>query len=265
MKRIYKPTPQQNIELQKPKELDSLTMSRLGFFKSEKKSSFVNFEPSKPKGIIRVGCFGDSFTYGDEASDVNDYPSLLQKIFIQNGYDNFQVINFGCSWYGFGQAFIMWKYIGSKYGLDYILLGPACFQFVRDCTFNHTENFEIYYMHARYILEGNGLKLIDVAGSTLEQRMKNYYKFIPRLRYLRFDAEPPVFLRCLIPKGRVLRNPFYYYKGSLKEESTNIYSLLLSEMADSGARVVLNHYEENIINIGNKLAENKENFLFSPL
>jgi hypothetical protein len=262
MKHIYRSLPQDNF-LEGRGVIDKLTASRLGHILGNKRSSFVNFQTKKPKGIIRIGCFGDSFTYGDEVDRANDYPSLLQDIFIQNGFNNVQVINFGGSWYGFSQVFIMWKYVGRKYDLDYILLGPMCFWLYRDSKFNHSADYWPHYLHARYILKGDGLELIDVIGDSYKQRMQNYYKFIPRLRYLRFDTDPPLFLRCLIPKGRWLKNPFYYYKGSPEEEFRKIYGLLLSEMADSSIPIILSNYEQLIIDVGNKIAKVKENLLVS--
>lgn len=259
------PTPRKEEQLPpypKVKNMNPSTLLRLGHVMLDKTSSFVNFETPKADGVIRIGCFGDSFTYGDEVNGYNDYPQLLQNIFKSQGYNNVEVINFGSSWHGFHQAFIMWKYVGEKYNLDYVLLGPGCFQYERDSNFNHTGRENIYYFHSRYILEDQHVKLIDVIGRTHTERMRSYYRFIPRDRYFKYDVQAPLFLKCLLPKGRQLKNPFYYHRGSVEEEILETYRRLLTEMADSGVQIILGNYTEKIVELGEEL--NRKN-LFSTL
>jgi hypothetical protein len=68
-------------------------LSNLGYLKAERKSSFTNFTKNKKQGVIRIGCFGDSFTYGDETKDGYEYPALLKNIFKEQGFSNIEVIN----------------------------------------------------------------------------------------------------------------------------------------------------------------------------
>jgi len=256
MKRIYFPPPNNN-QLQKIKNVDFLTMSRLGYISTDKNSCFVNFETRKADNSIRIGCFGDSFTHGDEVNNVNDYPSLLQNIFNANGYRNVEVINFGNAWHGFHQSFIMWKYIGKKYNLNYVLLGPSCFQHDRDCKFNHTQDRNIYYLHARYIVKNNNLNLVDVIGNTYTERMRHYYRFIPHFRYLKYDRQAPPFLRCFMPQNHQLKNLFYYKfsfeKEARQKEINETHKLLLSEMADDEIQIILGHYRQHIVKLGKEL------------
>lgn len=243
----------------------------LGWVGSGKKSSFSNFEKNKKVDIIRIGCFGDSFTWGDEVGSAFDYPSLLQEIFLKKGHKNVEVINFGMSWYGFQQSFMLWEFLGREYALDYILLGPACFQHVRDSTFNQTfaDSYLKGYVdasHARYILKGRNIELIEVIGDTTRERVLNYYRFIPHLAYLRFDSNPPPFLvapiACLFPHRKLKVNPFYY-KGDLKKEMNEIYAIALSKMADVTPQVMLGNYDEDIISLARNL--NKQNIFASHL
>ena len=93
------------------KDISKSTISKLGWISRpdlRKISHFTKFKPKKAAGVIRVGCFGDSYTEGAEVGKRSDYPSLLGKIFRDNGYKNVEVINFGTGSYGFHQTFMMW-------------------------------------------------------------------------------------------------------------------------------------------------------------
>lgn len=245
------------------KNIDELTMLRLGSIATDRKGHFLNFDKEKKDGVIRIGCFGDSFTEGLEVEDGYDYPALLQDIFNKNGYNNVEVINFGNGWHSFSQVFILWKEIGSKYNLDYALFGPVGFFNQRELTFNHTHGSDIYFMHSRFILKDNKLRLIDVIGRTLSERAKKYYRFLLPMRYIRFDSNAPPFISCLLPRNRELkRNPFYYYRGSQREEVAEIYKLILTEIASSGIKIFVSKYPShqgvtNAINIVKHL--NREN------
>ncbi len=216
-----------------PKNVNDETMSALGSVRTDRRSSFVNFDIKKPSGVIRIGCFGDSYTFGDETSEIYDYPTLLQKKIDNMGYKNIQVINFGNSWYGFHQAYLMWSQLGKKYDLDYILLGPKGFFIDRDTTFNHTKDVNVYYIHGRYILKNNEIKWIEPIGDLdIGKRVENYYSFIPRWRYLKYDKNAPMMIKALIPQGKEIKNPFYYYKGDIEKEALTLYRNMIRNMAD---------------------------------
>jgi hypothetical protein len=222
-------------------------LNRLGDLQTNKQSSFVNFTKIKPAGKIRIGCFGDSFTYGEEVDRDLDYPSFLQRLFDKAYPGKFQVINFGSGWHGFFQSFMVWKYIGTGYDLDYVLLGPAGFQPTRDLSFNHTDGRNSYYMHSRYILRNGRAVLVDPPGATHEARANNYYSFLPNRVFLRYDLHPPAFINCLLPEERSLRkNPFYYCSDS-EAEDLRLRQILLKEMCAGGSHVVLGNYDRGLI------------------
>ena len=245
-------------------KLDKLSFM-LGWMDSDKKSSFVHFKQEKPPKVIRIGCFGDSFTFGDEVNDIYDYPGLLQSLFRKNGHYDIEVINFGIGGYGFHQAFILWQYVGREYGLDFVLLGPECFQPERDSTFNMSFYEPAPLFHSRYILKDNDVKLLDPIGGTVAERILNYWKFLPHFRYLRYDSAPPGFLTapiaCLAPNKQLRSNPFYYQKN-IKREMDIIHRILLSKMSDNAPQVILGNYDENIVNLGESVGKNN---LFSTL
>jgi hypothetical protein len=214
------------------------TLRRLGRVFTERKSSFVNFDRLKPPGVIRIGAFGDSFTYGDEVDDGSDYPAQLQRSLTEFGIANVEVLNFGTSWFSFGQSHIMWNEVGRNFNLDYVLLGPAGFNPERDTEFNHTYGRSPYYLHSRYVLDDGGVRLIDVPGETHSERFRNYYSFVPHHDILRYDRSDPAFVAALLPGDKQLGNPFYYDMRSRKAEATAIQKYLLQSMKKSGTPIL---------------------------
>ena len=238
--------------------LDPPTLSRIGFFRPDRSSSFVNFKKEKGERTFRIGCFGDSFTYGAEVEDGFDYPALLNATFKHEGFDRVEVLNFGYQNHGFHQAFILWDTVGGRYDLDAVLLGPQGFSDERDVRFNHTRDRlgwrEPAYLHSRYVLAGQGVERIDVIGDSDAERTREYFRFFPHYRYLRYDSQAPPFLACLIPRGRELTvNPFYYYRGDLFEEIIEIRKHLFSEMADREEQILLAHYDFKVTLFGASL------------
>jgi hypothetical protein len=239
--------------LEPPRHVSAETLRRVGSVAAERPSSFVHFERDKAAGVVRACAFGDSYTYGDEVAPGNDYPALLQTLLNERGYDHVEVVNFGNNWHGFHQAFLLWESVGRDFGCDYVLLGPASFQSKRDTEFNHTQLNRPYYLHARYVLDGDDVRLVDVLGDRPSERFEEYFRFLPRWRYLRYDRNPPPLALALIPRGRSLSNPFYYYSGSAEEESYETYRILLRRMAESGAQIVLLHRWPTIVELAREL------------
>ncbi|MFA5388807.1 MAG: hypothetical protein WC312_03520 [Candidatus Omnitrophota bacterium] len=244
----------------------------------DKESSPVHFSKNKHKGVIRIGCFGDSSTHGDEVSFRYDYPSLLQRLLEERGFSNVEVINFGQSAIGFHQSFNKWRYFGKEYDLDYVILGPSCFQFERDCTFSNgwdnatKDSFHI--IKARYIIEHDELRLIEPVGVSYGDMVKNYVRFVPYWRYLRYDMRAPAFIEApvdfIVPKRRFKKNPFYYHP-SMNDEMKEIYKRLMSEMVKQTSQVILFNGDPEIVRLGREVkpeglyafyVTSKNNFLY---
>jgi hypothetical protein len=242
--------------------VDPTTMLNLGWVSPARSSSFVHFSPQKPPGVVRIGCIGDSYTYGDEVGPNEDYPTLLQKLFVERGYENVQVINFGSSFYGFHQSFILWKFVARRYALDVVILGPRSFYHTREAHMNHPG--VPLAVHARYIVDGGQARLIPVLGTTKDEVVARYHSFIPERRYLKYDLDPPAFLKALIPGGRRLRNPFYYHSGTIKDEINQTYRALLAEMAsDPSTQIILSNFDREIAELGRSV--DKPNIHSLPL
>lgn len=205
---------------------------------------FLNFSLSKKKGTIRIGTFGDSFTYGNEVDKTETYPYQLQQLF-NKVFPNkkIEVLNFGIPGGGLKGQFLLWEKYAKSYGLDYILFGPRGFYADRDLTFRknwgHITNFT--YPWERFILSNDDVKLkrVHVKGNTLEERYKNYYKLIPSWTALRYDKEPFQIWRIFSPSLKYIPNPFYYRKMSDEEESIKINTLLLEKINKSYNKRIL--------------------------
>ena len=229
----------------------------IGNYDAVKQSSFENFTERKGRGVMRIGCFGDSFVYGAEVDWRNDYPGFLGDLFRKNNKAGVEVLNFGVGYFSFHQSFALWDNAGRNYGLDYLVVGPGSFWHKRNSTFNHT--FEKgylsgnpRYLHARYILENGDARMVEVAGRTPQERVGLYFRFFPPMRYLRYDSEAPAFLRAPIafffPERKLLRNPFYY-RDDLYAEMDALYGILLSKIADSTPRVLIATYDRGIFDL----------------
>jgi hypothetical protein len=223
-----------------PKNVATSTIEDVAIIEVEKKSFFNKFLKEKKDGIIRIGAFGDSNTYGLEVDYKSDFPSVLGEIFKNYGCDNVEVLNFGVSGHGGHQSIRIWELEGREYDLDFILFGPEGFQIERDLVFNWTRMAGTYNIHGRYIIKKNKeVEFISpLGGSDLNKRFNNYYSFIPKLRYLLYDRNPPVIIKSLLEEGKTIDNPFYYYEDGFEKEYHEIYDVLLKRVSDEIKQIV---------------------------
>ena len=209
---------------------------------NEKKLLFLNFPQKKSPGAIRVGTFGDSYTYGDEVSDGHDYPSFLQKIFAEKfPKKKIEVLNFSLSGYSFQQSFMLYEEYAEKYGIDYILLGPGGFYPDRGSDFCKNWGSERSPVKSRYILgpDQNSLKLIHINGRTPLEKYKNYYALVPSWKQMKYDRTPFQSLDDYFPFLKDLSSPFYHVDLSVPEESSQINKILLRKILLKHAGKVL--------------------------
>lgn len=203
---------------------------------------FLNFSPSKKRNTIRIGAFGDSFTFGNEVDKTATYPYQLQQLFNRKFPNKkIEILNFGIPGGGLQGQFFLWDKYFSSYQIDYILLGPRGFYADRDLTFGKNYSSEIFvYPKNRFILsESETLKQIHIKGNTLKERYKNYYKLFPSRIALRYDKEPFQIWRIFSPHLKYIQNPFYYKKISQEEESVKINTLLLEKIRDKYNKKIL--------------------------
>lgn len=226
-----------------------LKIGRFPVWSETKKLLFFNFPKEKSEGVIRIGTFGDSYTYGREVSDGNDYPSYLNRLFknkITSSHTHraVEVLNFGKGGIGFQQTFMMWEQYAETYDLDYILLGPSGFGlFHRDVSFatNFWQRIQTEWPpKARYILQSDDkLREIHIKGHTLQERHKRYYKLIPSWNHIRYDRHPFQALDDYFPFLQYLSSPLYYTTLSAPKEATKINTILLKKIASKHPKRVL--------------------------
>ncbi len=227
-------------------------LRKVGWFKTfgaTNKSSYLNRPPEKPDTIFRIGAFGCSSTQGAEVIDGLEYPSLLQKELERRSHNDIEVINFGVGCYGFFQSYMLWEALSEVYELDCILIGPFGFYTDRDSSFDRSPDHELYLaLHARYIIDDNSLKLVELAGNNYEEIIENYLRLIPRWRYLRYDYISPAVIRSISPGFKARRNPFYY-RPDMKTEIFQIYKKLLRKITDNSERFILLNPDERRVNL----------------
>ncbi len=222
-----------------PRYVDVETMRLLGRVSQSQVSHFVHFERGKPAGTIRVCALGDSHTRGDEVGERDDYPTLLQALFDYHGYGHIQVVNFGSSWHGFSQIYVMWKRVAAGFDCDFVLLLPMLFWDERDTTFNHSQRRDPGYLHARLIPDGDGLRLLAPLGETGTERRDDYLQAIPAPLYRRYDRHPISVVDALLPAEREIQSPFYYDPRSRRDEVRDIYPRIVRDIAAAGPQLVV--------------------------
>lgn len=82
----------------------------------------------KPANTIRIGVFGDSFTFGEGVEVEETYAQQLEQKFAQdpllkNNGCKVEVLNFGIGKTGTSHQLAWYQKEGSKYGLDIVILG----------------------------------------------------------------------------------------------------------------------------------------------
>ena len=220
---------------------------KVGWVTSPKKRSnhFLNFPLKKSKGTVRIGTFGDSYTYGAEVDKSESYPAQLQEIFDKfQSTPRIEVLNFGVNGHGFQMNFLFWQEYAKKYDIDYILFGPYGFQPNRDTTFTAPfNNINILPLHptGRFILIKNDLLFINLPGRKLLERYRNYYSLFPSWKVLRYDRQFfNLWRKSYFPYLKQdVKNPFYYSDLTEEEESVKINSILLKRIREKHPKKIL--------------------------
>ena len=196
---------------------------------------FLNFPFQKDSNTIRIGVFGDSFTYGNEVGKTESYPYQLQQMF-NTIYPNkkIEILNFGVPGIAFSHQFFLWEAYHKKYSLDYIIYGPMGLYHDRDSSFSHFWDYilRLFPKH-RFILSENNLtaKEAHIKGDALLERHKNYYKLIPSRTALLYDKKAFKMWEMLLPFLRnKIYNPFYYTKIPERQEIAEINKILLKKI-----------------------------------
>ncbi len=202
------------------------------------RSSYTLLACQKPADVVRIGIFGCSFVYGSEAGSGQDFPSQLERIFNAEGGPRIEVLNFGVGAFGVQQSYLLWQYLAGDFELDATVYNLYGFHRQRDNSFVML-NTIFAPVHARYVLDGEGLRLIRVHGGDRGEAARGYFRLIPRWDYLRFDAKTPPQIRALLPRGSELPTNPFYYRSDEEAETVEIYGRIFGRMAAHSDRFVV--------------------------
>jgi hypothetical protein len=195
---------------------------------------------------IRIAAFGDSFTLGDEVAAPLDFPARLRAR-LAAGRTDVEVLNFGNYAHGLAQAHRLFDQAGRGYHPDYVLLGPETMYIERELTFAHAIEYDPAFIHGRYVLDGDGLRFLAPLGALdVEDRFDQYFRFVPRWQYLRYDRNTPSLLQGFLPRGRQVANPFYYSSLTPEAERDLVYTRLLDLWSRGDHQVILLHRDPAI-------------------
>jgi hypothetical protein len=200
-------------------------------------SSYTNFKRSKPAGVTRIGVFGCSFVQGSEAGPGQDFPSALQRLFEASGRSDVEVLNFGVGSFGVQQSYLLWQYLAADFDLDVTIYNLYGFHRQRDDTFVMLDR-TYAPVHARHVLDGGSLRLVEVAGGDRREAAERYFRIRPTWRYLRYEAKAPPQVRALLPSGRDVPNPLYYRRDG-DAEIAELYARIFADMAASSRRFLV--------------------------
>jgi hypothetical protein len=217
---------------------DAGMMARIGRLDPPRPGSFQVMPLEKQKEVIRVGCFGDSFTFGHETGGGLDFPAQLERALRAHGAGHVEVVNFGNTGFGFHQMHIMAELVAPRFDVDLAVFVPMlAYWWARDGTFAlWRPPSPSLSIHGRYVLDGMGVRLVDPVGTTEAEQFHAYTRFLTPFRYLRYDREAPAFLQAWLPLRRALRNPFVYASDYELSEG---YRRLFRRQLDGPPSVVL--------------------------
>lgn len=136
------------------------------------------FTINKPKGVIRIALFGDSFVHGDDVPLEQTIAFHLEKKLSKEF--NIEIMNFGVGGYGIDQAYLRWKLFGMDYSPDIVIIG---FQ-PENCKRNLNIIRKFYYRGTgipfskpRFYLCNDSLNLINyptLSYSDVPETVKNF-------------------------------------------------------------------------------------------
>jgi hypothetical protein len=157
----------------------------------------------------RILIFGDSFTFGEETSDSENYPYYLQQML-----PSFEIINFGVLGYGHDQMLIYFKEEGVKYKPDIVILG-----FMNENMLRNTLTFRDY-SKPKFELANGKLKL------------KNF----PVPKPKEFIKNEPYRLK-IIDLFSILYQKYRFMTGTQQKEMEEITTAIISEMVKEIRRI----------------------------
>ena len=168
----------------------------------------------KKKGIFRIVCLGDSFTFGVAAENKECFPVLLNSLLND---ENIEIINMGAAGYSLGQSILMLEQKGLKYKPNLAIMYLNIWNLER-CL----RRIKYTYGKPRYILKDDNLILTNCPVSKFFQ----LHDFLVRHCYL-YDFLIAAIIRIdeRVEKQKFKINPFW-----ANEYNSRLASLLMEKL-----------------------------------
>ena len=129
----------------------------------------AEYGPTPPEGVLRIACFGDSYTWCDVVTDEDAWTRR-----IENRRPGTEVMNFGVSGYGTDQALLRYRRDGRELGAQVVLLGILMDNVGR----NVNRYRPLWYPAAnacvakpRFVLDGAGLQVVPPPFGSSEEAL----------------------------------------------------------------------------------------------
>jgi hypothetical protein len=117
------------------------------------------YAPVAPEGVQRIACFGESFTFGSDMKDGDDWPAQLDP--------QVEAIDMGVGGYGTDQALLRFRREGTNLSAHTVAIGLMLEHIGR----NVNRDRKVFYpqtvkVKPRFVLEGNDLRLLPLPFET---------------------------------------------------------------------------------------------------
>ncbi len=137
------------------------------------------FTETPPADSLRVALFGDSFVADVDVNDDEAWALQLEVKLDQAGI-RAEVMNFGVSGYGMGQAYLRWQELGYKYSPDIVIFGLQPENLNRNVNIFRTiyqPQGPFIFSKPRFILNGQDLSVVNNPTLTPEGLIAAYREF----------------------------------------------------------------------------------------
>jgi hypothetical protein len=159
-----------------------------------------HYEDPKPDGILRVACFGDSYTFGMEVADDEAWPRAMEA-----ARPGLEAPNLGVGGYGTDQALLRFRRSASTLHADVVCIGLMLENIGRNVNRYRPLWYPAdpgCYAKPRFVLEDGELRLVPlpfatqdelvdaVADGSVLQRIASHERWldVPRMGILRYSG-----------------------------------------------------------------------------
>jgi len=143
-----------------PRPASRKTQKYLAAINSIGARSTREYEPEVPEGKLRLLCFGDSFTYGSEAEDGEEWCAQLETL-----APDVEAVNFGHPGYGLDQALLCYRRKREELEADVVVIGIQVEALPRVVTRCRSIEFPLAAMlcvKPRFLLVDDELQLVPL-------------------------------------------------------------------------------------------------------